>query len=196
MTTAPGLDSLKSSYQLIAGAVTALRAEYHDGCNNHNHLQRVGAQHQLAWLVPLHRALRAFLNNHCPGSRGRYSQGYYSYLEKYEKVVYYIAERVSIEGPGRLQHELHPLVLALAIPVPEKVSESLSVGMTVSSFISATAQRLTSERRAYFEASNRFLDSLTPSQLADLRAMMKSSQSICSSREGVVTFRLKDIQYR
>lgn len=190
MSAAHNVQSVKSAFQLIGAAIATLRREYHDGCRDRNFLQRVSAQHQLTWLVPLHRALRAYLNNHCPGSQGRYSQGYYSYREKYDKVVRYFTERVSIEGTGRLQRELHPLVQALAIPVPATDKRALSVGMSVSAFINELNQRLDADRRAYYEASNRFLDSLDSAQLSDLRAMMSSSHN------GTVTLRLKDLKYR
>lgn len=196
MTTAPSLTHVQTAYQSIGRAVAALREDYRAGCNNRNHLLRVGAQHQLTWLVPLYRALRAYLNNQCPGSSGAFSQGYYSYMEKYARVVEYLTSRVQLEGTARLQSELHPLVLSLVIPFPARDLKQLSVGMTVSAFVEALLQQIGAEKRSYLDASRRFLESLTPTQLADLREMMRASQAMRWSREGCVTFRMKDIQYR
>lgn len=196
MTTAPSLTHVQTAYQSIGRAVEALREDYRAGCNNRNHLLRVGAQHQLTWLVPLYKALRAYLNNQCPGSRGAFSQGYYSYLEKYERVVDYLTSRVQVEGTARLHSELHPLVLSLVIPFPARDLKQLSVGMTVSAFVDALLQQIGAEKRSYHDASRRFLESLTPTQLTYLREMMRASQSMRWSRKGCVTFRMKDIQYR
>lgn len=196
MTTAPSLTHVQTAYQSIAHAVRALREDYRAGCDNRNHILRVGAQHQLTWLVPLYKALRAYLNNQCPGSRGAFPQGYYSYLEKYERVVEYLASRVQVEGTARLHSELHPLVLNLVIPFPTRDLSQLSVGMTVSAFVEALLQQIGAEKRSYHEASRRFLESLAPTQLAYLREMMSMSQAMRWSRDGCVTFRLKDIQYR
>lgn len=190
------LTDIQEAYQSIAQAVRTLRAQYQTGCATHNHLLRAGAQNQLTWLVPLYRALRAYLNNQCPGSRGAFSQGYYSYLEKYERVVDYLTSRVQVEGTARLHSELHPLVLSLVIPFPARDLKQLSVGMTVSAFVDALLQQIGAEKRSYHDASRRFLESLTPNQLADLREMMRASQAMRWSREGCVTFRMKDIQYR
>jgi len=117
-------------------------------------------------------------------------------LEKYERVVEYLTSRVQVEGAARLHSELHPLVLSLVIPFPARDLSQLGVGMTVSAFVEALLQQIGAEKRSYHEASRRFLESLTPTQLTYLREMMSMSQAMRWSREGCVTFRLKDIQYR
>lgn len=184
-------------------AVARLREEYRQAESQHCRRahcsdcdRRVAqAQNQLKWLVPLHRAVRAYMSNLYAVHRFT-TLGYDLYVTRFNALAEQLAKDMLYSGhlATLTKYGASVLDLQLLEPAPESSGQYLMPGPTVLEFAEAVYSRMEANRKVYLDTRSAFLASLTAAQVELLKATMAQGEALSWACRDTVTFKGKELR--
>lgn len=175
----------------MEGVAAELRKAYQatrKGATYDDATRRRGYHYQLAFLVPMIRAIRAYqqptkaLAKH-PGQNRLSAQGIYlGYLSRLENEI---RRQLAIAGHEHFVTARFQEMKSLPLPrvVCEDLAFVLAPGPTLEQRVETMKHSLAAARREYVETFSSFMASLSPTQLAQLTALSTQNPVTISRRD-------------